>query len=133
MALTYADYVLMGKTKHLEPMFSHTPSGESERVLWKCTLCGRVNTKYYKQLRDGGVGCVCQRKYAVGLEDYHWIAEKYRLKWVGVQLPSNILEDTEWQRVDGSIVVTNYKTLRFRMTRRMAKKLGVFYVDPSTL
>jgi hypothetical protein len=87
------------------------PKNSEIKTLWKCPE-GHMWEATYQNVR-GGTGCPhCAGTFPKTIKDYHVLAEKKGLKWVGKELPPNTRTKTWWKCSEEHLIRKSYSGLR---------------------
>lgn len=101
------NYRELGAKKGLHWIGNEVPPDKYTKTLWACPENHQVFTSF-ECLRHY-VGCSqCSHRARKTKDDYLALAEKKGLKWVGTNLPGNVLETTNWQCLAGHNFASTY-------------------------
>ncbi len=127
---TLDDYQRLGELTGLL-LVSLPPKSVLLPAEWQCTLCGRTHFRPYSKLKYAERGCRCQGEIGKTPADYHTLAGRLRLKWVGRQLPQTVQHTTTWSASTLELFDASYHELGYALTNIPSRLYA--YLHPVTL
>jgi hypothetical protein len=120
--MTEEDYKRLGKQAGFEWMGPQLPEDMLQRTEWRCLRAGHKflmrGANVYLAVTQGGRGCpYCSRRWRRTGADYHALAKRHGVEWVGERLPPNTRTPTEWRLPDGDIIEQAYRAIDVRATQ----------------
>lgn len=120
--MTENDYKRLGQQAGFEWIGAVLPEDMLQKTDWRCRRAGHKfqmrGANVYLAVTQGGRGCpYCSRRWRRTGVDYHGLAKRHGIEWVGVDLPRNTREATRWRLPDGTIVEQSYRAIDARVTQ----------------
>lgn len=112
---TMDDYKKLGVLLGLEFVGSGAPHSVKDAAQWICRGCGRRRLRSYNKLRYDSNGCRCGGKMALTADRYHAAAQRLGIHWAGKNVPSTVLETTNWAGWDQRLFKASYHQLGYEM------------------
>lgn len=92
-------------------MEATSPRYVSDSVRWRCLNCSREMKKCYNNIKFKKNVCPC-RWQTLTKDDYHQLADRLDILWLGVTLPQNTKSRTSWAGC-GKTFVASYTELGY--------------------
>jgi len=93
---TKQDYINLAKSRGFKWIDNKLPKNIMTKTWWECEKEHRWKATYGNIY--SGYGCpYCSGKAKKTEKDYHKLAESRGFKWIGVELPLNVLTKTLWE------------------------------------
>lgn len=124
------DYRRLGKQAGFEWVGDALPEDMLQKTEWRCLRAGHKfsmrGANVYLAVTQGGRGCpYCSRRWRRAGVDYHRLAKRHDIEWVGGELPRNTRELTEWRMPDGTLRQCSYRTIDARVRKFGAPEFRV--------
>ncbi len=115
---TISDYQEVAEAHGFEWVGGVLPGSTLEETKWKCKRAGHIWETRYNKIHEGRQCPYCSGHWHKREEDYHKLAEKNGIKWIGDSVPENSRTLTLWQLPDnGEKFVETYRNIASRSKR----------------
>jgi hypothetical protein len=108
---TAQDYHELAAANGFEWVGVHVPHDTVTPTTWKCKAKGHLWVTRYNKIYDGRQCPYCSRLWRKVEEDYHAMALRHGVKWVGEEVPENVRMPTKWELPDGTEFTATYRTM----------------------
>lgn len=107
-------------------LVGYAPPSVYDKARWECQHCGKVHVKTYRAVKYGSFGCSCQNNLTLSTNQYHSLADRLGIEWIGKRTPHNTKDLTQWRGPSGRIVTCSYYQLAYRgPSRALQAQLGL--------
>jgi hypothetical protein len=118
------DYHDLANEHGFEWIGVHVPHDTVTPTTWRCKAKGHIWVTRYNKIYDGRLCPYCCRLWRKVEEDYHAMASRHGVTWVGPELPENVRIPTIWALPDGTEFTATYRTM-FTRTQPVGERPNI--------